>query len=101
MKTLLTATLLILLASTAFGWQNQYKSNPNYQQDQYGHRTRNDNMYKDSDGDGVINKYDYNDQNSRVQTPSYGNRQNNSYAPQNNPYIQNQQQNRNNNKSRW
>ncbi|ADC89779.1 hypothetical protein Thal_1147 [Thermocrinis albus DSM 14484] len=28
-----------------------------------------ENLYKDTDGDGVINMYDYNDRNPRIQTP--------------------------------
>ena len=92
MKGIIVA-VIVLAAAQAFAWENQYKNNSQYQQDKYGHHTRQNNMFKDSDGDGVINKYDYNDNNRNIQTPSYGNRQNNPYAPQNNPYNQNNNSN--------
>jgi hypothetical protein len=38
----------------------------NYSPDAYGHLTRNDNLYKDSDGDGVSNYNDRNDRNSNI-----------------------------------
>ena len=37
-----------------------------YGHDANGHLTRNDNMGRDSDGDGVSNYYDHNDRNSSV-----------------------------------
>lgn len=52
---------LILTSSVAFAWD---RNNGNYTQDAYGHSTRNDNLYKDSDGDGVVNYYDRSDRNS-------------------------------------
>ncbi|WP_457601090.1 hypothetical protein [Hydrogenivirga sp.] len=49
-----------------------FKSNsgPRPYKDAWGNSYKNyDNMWKDSDGDGVINYYDYNDRNPNVQTP--------------------------------
>ncbi len=53
-------------------------------EDAWGNNYRNyDNMWKDSDKDGTINRYDYNDRNPRVQTPY----QRDPYsAPSTNPY---------------
>lgn len=80
MKKLLTTAVVILILSAAQsfadGWNHGYSTNQqheqrrnnyNYQQDNYGNYTKRDNLYKDSDGDGVINKYDYNDRNPNVQ----------------------------------
>lgn len=71
-----TSVILVLSAAQSFadGWnyntnqQNQQRTNNyNYQQDNYGHYTKRENLYKDSDGDGVVNKYDYNDRNPNIQ----------------------------------
>jgi len=78
MKKLLTTAAAILALSAAqsfadswgynFNQQHEHRrNNYNYQQDNYGHYTKRDNLYKDSDNDGVINKYDYNDRNSNIQ----------------------------------
>ena len=91
MKTAVIALVLLLTAAQAFAWENQYKNNPQYQQDKYGHHTKQNNMFKDADGDGVINKYDYNDNNRNVQRPQNHNpysQGNNPYSPNKNPYSQ-------------
>lgn len=78
MKKLLTTAAVILALSVvqsfADGWNyntnqqhEQRRNNYNYQQDNYGNYTKKENLYKDSDGDGVANKYDYNDRNPNVQ----------------------------------
>lgn len=66
-KTILLIFCLILISSSAFAYRKG--SHPSwdtntYGHDSYGHLTRNDNLNKDSDGDGVINRYDRNDNNS-------------------------------------
>jgi len=76
-KPLITATVILALSaaqSFAGSWdfntnqQHEKRTNNyNYQQDNYGHHTKRDNLYKDSDGDGVTNKYDYNDRNPNIQ----------------------------------
>lgn len=73
MKTLAICILLTVVATAAQAWEtydpynNKRQNNPNYQQDNYGNYTKRDNMYRDSDGDGVSNRYDYNDRNPNVQ----------------------------------
>jgi hypothetical protein len=63
-------TLAILLLSVFASAQNYNYGYDNYRiyKDVYGHSYKNQNtLNKDSDGDGVINRYDYNDQDSRIQ----------------------------------
>lgn len=60
---LLVALLVIASAAPAFAYR---KSGYGYTQDTYGSWERNDNAYKDSDGDGVVNHYDRNNRNSSV-----------------------------------
>lgn len=53
-----------------YGTQKQSQSrkyNPDYQQDAWGSHTKQKNLYKDSDGDGVPNYLDYNDRNPNIQ----------------------------------
>ena len=72
----LSATLIF--SGQAFAQGNNYgytygqqpeqrKNNPNYQQDNYGSYTKRENLYKDTDRDGVPNRYDYNDSNPNIQ----------------------------------
>lgn len=80
MKKLITTAAVILALPAVqsfadgynYGYNNnhqheQRRNNSSYQQDNYGNYTKRDNLYKDSDGDGVANKYDYNDRNPNVQ----------------------------------
>ena len=61
--------LLILLSLTfsasAFAGK-RYNSSTGYTKDVYGHWERNDNAYKDSDGDGVVNHFDRDNKNSSI-----------------------------------
>lgn len=79
MKPALIAAAVIVALSSAqsfadnlnYGYGDQQRerrqNNYNYQQDNWGNYTKRDNMYKDSDGDGVSNRYDYNDRNPNIQ----------------------------------
>jgi hypothetical protein len=80
MKKLLTVTAIAVAMSAghalANGWdynnntsqpREQRQGNYNYQQDNWGNYTKRDNLYKDSDNDGVSNRYDYNDRNPNIQ----------------------------------
>jgi len=73
MKTTIILAIVLGLSSLAAAdqwdaWGGK-KSDPNYEKDSYGHYTKRENLYKDSDRDGVVNRYDYSDRNSSVQTP--------------------------------
>ena len=62
----LALAVLSAFSSPAFAYQKG--SHPSqdtltYGQDSNNHWTRNDNMNKDSDGDGVTNRYDSSDRN--------------------------------------
>lgn len=46
------------------------KYNPDYSKDVNGRWTRRDNLYKDTDKDGVLNVHDYNDSNPKIQSDS-------------------------------
>jgi hypothetical protein len=73
------SAILVLSAVQSFAQENNYgyptygqqpeqrKNNPNYQQDNYGNYTKQENLYKDTDRDGVPNHYDYNDRNPNIQ----------------------------------
>lgn len=67
MKKILTlgifTALMIAVATPAFAGR-KYNSSSGYTQDVYGSWERNDNAYKDSDGDGVVNHYDSNNRDS-------------------------------------
>ena len=56
---------ICLFSSNAFAYTrgSHPSTSGQYSQDAYGHWTRNDNLYNDSDGDGVSNYYDRNDNN--------------------------------------
>ena len=62
-RILLILTMIAAVSSTAFAWD---RHNGNYTQDDFGHYTRNDNLYKDSDGDGIANIHDRSDRNPWV-----------------------------------
>jgi len=66
-KVLLVLTFLVGL-TFALDWGSGYGKRP--YKDYWGNSYKNyDNMWKDSDGDGVLNYYDYNDRDPNVQTP--------------------------------
>lgn len=73
MKTAIIFVVVLGLSATAIAGQwdpwGGKQNNPNYDKDSYGHYTKRENLYKDSDRDGVVNRYDYNDRNSSVQSP--------------------------------
>lgn len=73
MKTLICATLAVLLtASFAAAWNYDYNKNKGqrpYEDSWSNNYKRQQNMWKDSDRDGVINYYDYNDRNRNIQNP--------------------------------
>ena len=57
---------LVLVSTGVMGYELE---NQRPYKDIYGHSYKNEqNMNKDSDGDGVINRYDYNDKDSRIRT---------------------------------
>jgi len=66
--------LAISLASLSFaldfgGWDSWGEKRP--YKDYWGNSYKNyENMWKDSDGDGIINYYDYNDRNPNIWHPS-------------------------------
>ncbi len=68
MKKVLIVAAILAVSATGYAFEGQYKNNPNYSKDDNGRYTRNDNQYKDTDRDGVINKYDRNDSNPYVTT---------------------------------
>lgn len=80
MKNILITLAVLAVAATAtagdyYGAYNNdsrynYNSNNFQTKDNYGHWTNQDNQYKDTDRDGVVNRYDYNDRNSNVQRPA-------------------------------
>lgn len=51
---------VLILTGSAFAWD---RHNGQYAQDDYGSWTRKDNLYKDSDRDGVMNIHDRSDRN--------------------------------------
>jgi len=59
------AIFTLTLAAPAFAGK-KYNSSSGYTQDTYGRWERNDNAYRDSDGDGVVNHYDSNNRNSSI-----------------------------------
>lgn len=71
------SAILIFSATQSFAQDNNYygygqqqeqrRDNPNYQQDSWGNYTKRENLYKDTDRDGVPNRYDYNDRNPNIQ----------------------------------
>ena len=64
---LLVLTTLTMFSVPAFAYRSgQSPKDGGYTQDAYGGWTRNDNLYKDSDGDGVNNYNDRNDRNSNI-----------------------------------
>ena len=69
MKKVLTFLLLLsifVFQANAFAYRrgSHPSLDPNYSPDAYGHLTSNDNLWNDTDGDGVSNYYDSNDRNS-------------------------------------
>lgn len=68
MKKVLPLVILMLLFSVtnvlAYKKGSKPSLDPNYSHDANGRLTRNDNMWNDSDSDGVSNYYDHNDRNS-------------------------------------
>lgn len=97
MKRLLTVVAILAITTTAAAWEynnpygtNQRKNNYNYQQDNYCNYTKQENLYRDSDHDGVVNRYDYNDNNPSVQRRGqYNNQYRNPYST---PYGSGQNQ---------
>ena len=61
MKILTILLIAIILPSMAFAYSP--KNDPEYSQDAYNHWTRTDNLDKDTDGDGITNRYDSSDRN--------------------------------------
>jgi len=66
----------------------QRKNNPSYQQDNYGSYTKQENLFKDNDRDGVPNRSDYNDNNPNIQRQ----------GQQDNSFFDYQNNNQNNNR---
>ena len=66
MKSLLI--VLLLAGVSQAGTKRPYTSRPH--KDDWGNSySKPENLYKDTDKDGVINKYDYNDKDKNIQTP--------------------------------
>ncbi len=93
MRILFVTIIIQLLAATSWaGDYNPYgstrKNNPEYSQDSHGSYTKNQNMWKDQDRDGVSNYYDRNDRNPNITNQpnsNYNNSYNgNSYGGNNN-----------------
>ena len=68
--------IIILLSGVASAWDLYYdsyfgsRSGSRPYKDYWGNSYKNyNNMWRDSDGDGIINYYDYNDRNPNVWTP--------------------------------
>jgi len=60
--------ILVLVASSALAWDGIYTPRP--YRDHWGNHYRHyGNMWKDSDRDGIINYFDYNDRNPYIQNP--------------------------------
>ena len=62
----LIAVMVIILSATPAFAGSKYNSLNGYTQDTHGSWESNDNAFKDSDGDGVVNHYDSNNKNSSV-----------------------------------
>lgn len=68
MKRLLFLLAMIGLATSSWARGRSYEDNSRPHKDVWGNSYKHrDNLYKDTDGDGVINKYDYNDRNPNIQ----------------------------------
>lgn len=87
-KILLALIIVIALPFQAFAFNNPYEERP--YKDNWGNSYKNpNNLYKDTDRDGVINLYDYNDRNRNIQTPyqkDYNKGYNNNYYNKQRPY---------------
>lgn len=70
MKTIIAVVGIIMaISSTALAWSDVYDKKRPYK-DTWGNSYKYwDNLYKDTDRDGVINRYDYNDRNRYIQNP--------------------------------
>jgi len=67
-KLVLVFALTITFISFAFAWDDLYNIRP--YKDYWGNSYKYyENLWKDSDRDGVINYFDYNDRNPNIQTP--------------------------------
>ena len=82
MKALFCVVLAVLLFSASFAgawnYENKNKGTRPYE-DAWGNNYKTQqNMWKDTDRDGVPNYYDYNDRNRNIQTP-YQKNYNNPY----------------------
>jgi len=94
MKKLLIIAAVLALSTTASAWEynnpygEQRKNNPSYQQDNYGSYTKQENLFKDNDRDGVPNRSDYNDNNPNIQRR----------GQQDNSFFDYQNNNQNNNR---
>jgi len=64
-RRLILVLLIILISSWAFAWETWNSNRPyrDYWGNQYKYYN---NLWKDSDNDGIINYYDYNDRNPNV-----------------------------------
>jgi len=70
MKTLFTAVLAVLvMVSLVYAWDSGNRGKREYEDIWGNNYKRQENLYKDTDRDGVINKYDYNDRNPNIQRP--------------------------------
>ncbi len=65
MKAALLVLLCLSISTPAFAGR-KYNKSTGYTKDINGRWERNDNAYKDSDGDGVVNHYDSNNRNSSI-----------------------------------
>ena len=63
---LFIAVMCLILVTPAYAYRkgSHPSLEPNYSHDAYGHLTRNDNLWNDTDSDGVTNYYDSNDSNN-------------------------------------
>lgn len=77
-KFMLPMLIIIFLPSLLFGWYNSENERPykDFWDNSYKHYN---NLYKDSDRDGVINYFDYNDRKKSIQNPYQKNYYRNSF----------------------
>jgi len=69
MKTIIASIAIVFtLSSVSYAWTDGYNKRP--YKDNWGNSyKRQDNLCKDTDRDGVINRYDYNDRDRNIQNP--------------------------------
>jgi len=71
MKQLIAVALIVSAVSVSAGMYDFETNDSRPYKDSWGNSYKyKENLYKDSDGDGVINQYDYRDHDARVRTKS-------------------------------